>query len=171
MRQHFLAFDRCMGRFYHAIGNLVGVLIGLFALFIILDLGLRLLDLGNLPGMHELVEYALFAGVFLGAPWALRLGAHIRVDLVANALPLSAARWLERALDGFGALIALTLAWYGAKNLAQAYKFGAMQRKTFDVYEWWLLSVFVVSFVLMAIEFASRILRGDQAFAREERGV
>lgn len=155
----FDAFDRMMGKIYHQIGNLVGIAIGLFAILISLDLFLRLLNLGNLPGMQEIVEYLMFAGVFLAAPWALRLGAHIRVDVLVTSLPTAISRVVERILDLLGLVICCTLAWYGWKNLSQAYQFGAMQRKYFDVYEWWLLTIFVICFVLLAVEFISRMIR------------
>jgi len=159
----FARFDALMGRFYYHLGTWVGISIGLFAVSISLDLFLRLLGWGNLPGVQEIIEYALFAGVFLSAPWALRLGAHVRVDLLVSALPKAAATGLERALDIFGAMVCFVLIWFGSINLSQAYAFNSMQMKYFKVPEWWLLTVFVVSFFLLAVEFLSRLLRGGNA--------
>jgi len=156
----FRHLDALMGRLYHQVGNLVGVSLGLFAVAISLDLFLRLLGLGNLPGMQEIIEYALFAGVFLAAPWVLRLGAHVRVDLLLTALPLSLTKILDRVLDGFGLLICLTLVWFGSINLSTSYAFQSMQMKYFNIPEWWLLSVFVTSFSLLAFEFVCRLVRG-----------
>ena len=156
----FRKIDAVLGWVYDQIGTLVGIVIGLFAIAISLDLVLRLFKIGNLPGMQEIIEYVLFACVFLAAPWALRLGAHIRVDVLISTLPERWARFADRALDTVGCIICSALAWYGCRNLAQAYTFNAMQRKYFDVPEWWLLAVFVICFVLLAVEFASRLLRG-----------
>lgn len=159
----FRHLDVLMGHFYHHVGSLVGLSLGLFAVAISLDLFLRLLGLGNLAGMQEIIEYALFAGVFLAAPWVLRLGAHVRVDLLLTALPKGAATLLDRILDAIGLLICLVLIWFSAINLSTSYAFNSMQMKYFNVPEWWLLTVFVLSFSLLALEFLCRLLRGDHA--------
>jgi len=159
----FNVFDARMGRFYHHVGTVVGVSIGLFAVTIALDWLLRLLKLNNLPGLQELIEYMLFAGVFLAAPWVLRLGAHIRVDILVNALPQRLMMALERLLDVLGVIICSTLTWYGIKNLLQAYKFDSVQRKYFNVDEWWLLTMFVICFALLTVEFVSRLIRSGAA--------
>ncbi len=166
----FKRFDALMGHFYHHLGTAIGITIGLFAVAISLDLLLRLLSLGNLPGVQEIIEYLLFAGVFLSAPWALRIGAHVRVDLLLSNLPENASRLLEILLDVFGLAICLVLIWFGTANLNFAYAFNAMQMKYYNIPEWWLLSVFVLSFALLALEFLSRLLRGMAPEADKSAG-
>lgn len=160
MKTSFNIFDALMGRFYDHVGTLVGISIGLFALAISFDLVMRLLSVGSLGGVQEIIEYALFAGVFLAAPWVLRLGGHVRVDLLVSSLSSRASRVLDRLLDLTGAAICIALVFYGTINLRDAYNFGSAQMKYFNVPEWWLLAVFVVSFILLTIEFLSRIIRG-----------
>ena len=157
----FKSLDAFMGRLYSGVGTLVGISIGLFAIAISADLFMRLFSLGNLGGVQEIIEYALYAGVFLAAPWVLRLGAHVKVDLLISALPAGVARVLDKCLDILGFLICSLLIWFGWINLSDAYAFGSMQMKYFNVPEWWLLAVFVVSFVLLALEFLFRLVRGD----------
>ncbi len=159
MNAHFHRVDAGLGRFYDAMGTLAGLSIGLIAIAIVSDLMLRLAALGNLPGMQEIVEYTLFAGVFLTAPWLLRKGAHVRVDLLMQGLPRTGAIVLERAVDVLGFLICCVMVRYSIINLSSAYAFGAEQRKYFSVPEWWLLSVIVFSFALLAIEFLIRFWR------------
>ena len=159
----FDRIDQALGRLYDAIGTLVGIIIGLFAIALSLDLVLRLTEIGNLPGMQEIIEYLLFACVFLAAPWVLRLGSHVRVDLLASGLPPSLATVLDRCLDVVGLATCLILIWFGSVNLSAAYTFGSLQMKYFNVPEWWLLTVFVASFSLLAFEFLSRLLRGGAA--------
>lgn len=168
------AFDRIdafAGKCYHVIGNLIGVTIGLFALVIAADLAMRLLGVGNLPGMQEVIEYFLFAGVFLGAPWVLRLAAHVRVDLIASAVTGTRfGVFMERALDLLGLLVCLILVFYGYKAFAEAVEFGAVQRKTYAMPEWVLILIFEVSFILLSIEFAFRIFRANAPEASSEEG-
>lgn len=163
----FSRLDAFVGRLYSWLGSAFGICIGLFAIAISLDLFLRQFKIGNLPGMQEIIEYLLFAGVFLAAPWVLRLGAHVRVDLVIAGLPKRAARILDRGLDLFGLAICLVLIWFGTINLKDAYTFGSMQMKYFNVPEWWFLTVFVISFFMLALEFLSRFVRGGRPAGAE----
>ena len=70
---------------------MAGVSLGLIALTVTLDVGLRNLGWGNLPWLIEVAEYTLFVSTFLAAPWVLSLGAHVRVDVLVSALPRDAA--------------------------------------------------------------------------------
>ena len=160
------AIGAVSARFVAALGVAVALSIGFFALSIPLDLFLRLARLGNIPWLNEVIEYLLYAGIFLAAPWVLRQGAHVRVDLVQTALPAGMARWLERGLDALGLLICLVLAYYGTLAIADAVANNAIERKTLDVPQWYLLSVFVVSMALVAIEFAIRLARQPDAGER-----
>lgn len=155
--------DRAFGAAYGLVGLAVGLTIGGFALSISFDLALRLFGLGNLSGLNEVIEYLLFAGVFLGAPWVLRQGSHVRVDLLVGNLPPGVATGLERLLDLVGCIICLALLRYGWINLDSAWMFQSMQHKYFAMPEWVLLSVFVACFALLAIEFLFRLLRGGAA--------
>lgn len=156
----FGRLDAGLGKFYHFIGSLIGICIGGFALAIVIDLMMRLMKLGNLPGVQEIIEYILFVCVFLGAPWVLRMGAHIRVDLFVSAMSEQTSKRMAKALDLFGCLVALVLVVFGTQNLKDAYAFQSLQMKYYNVPEWWLLSIFVISFSLIAIEFLARVLRG-----------
>jgi TRAP-type C4-dicarboxylate transport system permease small subunit len=164
----FHLIDAFLGRLYSCIGTLVGLSIAGFALAISTDLLLRNLGLGNLPGVHEIIEYVLFSGVFLAAPWVLRMNAHVRVDLVLGSLPEGAAKVADLALDFLGLIICVTLIWFGSRNLGDAYAFGSMQMKYFTVPEWWLLLVFVISFSMLAFEFFSRMIRGSDTPETDE---
>jgi len=154
------AIDRAFGVAYGLVGLLVGLTIGGFALSISIDLALRLFGWGNLSGLNEIIEYLLFAGVFLGAPWVLRQGSHVRVDLLVGNLPAPLAHGLERLLDLVGCAVCLILVFYGWVSLDSAWMFQSMQHKYFAMPEWVLLSVFVTCFALLAIEFLFRLLRG-----------
>lgn len=155
--------DDGLGRFYRLISNVTGIVIGLFAILIVADLVLRKLGLPLIKGMQEIIEYALYVVVFLGAPWVLRLGAHIRIDIMLSMIGEKRARFFEIILDLVGFVICLLLVYYGVRNLIDAYEFGSAQRQVFVVMEWHLLVIFVLSFVLCALEFLLRIWRGPQS--------
>lgn len=154
-----------------SLGVLVGISIGLFALSIPLDLALRLGNLGNIPWLNEVIEYVLYAGIFLGAPWVLRQGAHVRVDLVSSSIPAGAARRLERGINLLGLGVSVLLCYYGILGMLDAYESNSIQRKTLNVADWYLLLIFVVSMGLVAIEFLLRLFHSGAEIEEERAAV
>lgn len=141
------------------LGAVVGFAIAAMALLITLDVLLRNAGLGNLPWLNEVAEYALYAGTFLAAPWALRQGAHVRVDLLISSVPPAVARVMELLVDAIGAAISGVLLYYGLNAAIGAYLQGSVQYKTLAVPEWWLLSAIPLSALLLAAEFCLRFSR------------
>jgi len=147
-------------RLLHTIGVVVGLCFGSIAVLIPFDMFLRATGLGSLPWLSEVVEYSIFAGVFLAAPWVLADNGHVKVDLLATALPAKAARKLERGLCVLGLIICASFVVIAILGALDAHEFGAMIRRTLVVPEWWLLATFAVAMALMCVEFLIRIV-GD----------
>ncbi|TWT08664.1 TRAP transporter small permease [Reyranella sp. CPCC 100927] len=139
--------------------TLFGLSLGAIIVLICLDVGLRDLGLGSLPWLIELTEYLMYAGTFLAAPWVLRQGSHVRVDILLVAVPKRLAVRLEQAVDLCGLLISLVLLYYGSAVVADAWRSGMVQYKTWYVPEWLLLLAIPVSAALLAAEFVLRVLR------------
>ena len=90
---------------------LVAISIGLIALLIPLNLFLVKTHLGSIWWLFEGVEYSLYFGLFLGAPWVMQQGAHVKVDVLTTALPEQSAKRLEKFLDSAG--LALCIEYEG----------------------------------------------------------
>jgi len=146
-------------RVLEASGMLVGVVYGLIALFMTVDIGIRAANLGALAWLTELTEYLMYAGTFLAAAWTLRKGAHVRVDVLLMLLPRRAAAGLEIAMDALGFAIATVFLWYGSIALADAWRNHNVQYKTWAVPEWLLLAAMPTAAVLLMIEFILRMRR------------
>lgn len=162
-----ILLEAATGRLYRVLGVAVGLIIGAIALAIVLDLGARKLGVPFIGGMQELVEYALFISVFLGAPWVLRENAHIRVDFVSAFMGPAGRRRMGIIVNVIGLTVCLILVYYGWRNLADAYAFKFAQRQYYVVMEWMLLTVFVTSLTLCAFEFALRLYRRHPEFGSE----
>ena len=76
----------------------------------------------------------------MAAPWLLRQGQHIRVDILLRALPGRTAWLLEWAGDILGLACSLYFVWYGWAVLAASYRAGAITIKTLITPEWWMLA-------------------------------
>lgn len=140
-------------------GLAAGFTIAAMALAITVDVLLRNLGIANLPWLLEVSEYALYLTTFLAAPWVLRLGAHVRVDLVLNVVPAPVGKGLEILADILGAAVSLVLFWYGLLAALDSYAVNARFDKELVVSEWWLLMAIPFCSALLAVEFALRLRR------------
>ena len=152
-------FEAAFGGLLSGLIYVVAVSIGLIAILIPLNLLIIKLHWGSMWWLHEAVEYALYAGVFLGAPWVLQQGAHVRVDVIIAALPARAAQWLERIVDGLGSVLCITLFVYGVRMAISEFQDGTLPDKDLRIPTGYMMVVFAVSFALLAIEFALRVRR------------
>ena len=168
-----MAFDRLSGAFGRLLAALA--LLGCAILFammmvIVVDVLLRNLAIPGLPrGLswsNEVSEGMLYLLTLCVAPWLLRQGQHIRVDIVLRAIPPRLAWALEWLGDAIGLATCVVIAGYASQAAWASYKVGAVNIKTLITPEWWWLSPLPLVFVLLAIEMGFRMLR----LARSERG-
>ena len=132
-------------------------------LVIVADVALRNLALPGLPRgidwSNEVSELMLYLTTVLVAPWLLRQGQHIRVDILLTALPPRMAWYLEWVADTLGLACCLFMAWYGAKATWASWSSGALSIKTLVTPEWWSLAPLPAMFVLLSIEMLFRMKR------------
>ena len=159
-----------MDRLSHAYGRflaglaLLGCTILLAMMFIIVaDVALRNLAIPGLPqGLawsNEISELMLYLITMCVAPWLLRQGQHIRVDIVLQALPPQLAWYFEWLGDLVGLACCVVIAWYGTQAAWSSYLSGAVNIKTLVTPEWWALATIPLVFVLLAIEMIFRMIR------------
>jgi TRAP-type C4-dicarboxylate transport system permease small subunit len=138
---------------------LSALLVGFMALTVSADVVLRNLGLGGLPWNIEVSEYILFYSTFLAAPWALRQGAHVRVDVLLQFLPARALRPMEAAADVVGLACSLVLLVFGALATADAFRLHSMILKQLAVPEYWLLAGIPLCGAQLTVEFVLRLRR------------
>ncbi len=158
------------GRLLSALAMVGCALLLAMMLVIVADVALRNIPVPGLPqGLawsNEVSELMLYLITMCVAPWLLRQGQHIRVDIVLQALPSRVAWALEWVGEAIGLLCCLVIAWYSAQAAWASYSSGALNIKTLVTPEWWGLAPLPVVFVLLAIEMLFRMRR----LARAERG-
>jgi TRAP-type C4-dicarboxylate transport system permease small subunit len=154
-------------RFIDLLGVAVALMLLALPALITLDVAVRVLRIGNIKWSVDVSEYLLFFSTFLGAPWLMRLGLHVRVDVLLSALNKGAARRFEQALDLFCIGICGVLAYYGFLAAVDAYRLELKQYKALTVYDWPFHAVFVFTMVLLGAEFVRRMRRPDEAIERD----
>ena len=134
-------------------------------LVIVADVALRNQAIKGLPvGLAwstEISELMLYLITMSVAPWLLRQGQHIRVDIMLQAMPPRTAWRLEWVGDLLGFACCLVIAWFGSQAAWSSYASGAVNIKTLVTPEWWALAPLPLPlvFVLLAIEMIFRMIR------------
>jgi len=140
----------------------------LFAMMVVICVDVLLRNVRLVPGMlgvpwaNEVTEYALYLITMLTAPWLLRQGLHIRVDVLLRAIPARAAWCCEWAVDLLALGCCIAIAWYGVKAVLSSHAIGGMVVKVISVPEWWLLAPLPATFALLAVEILFRMHRLSQ---------
>ena len=154
------ALEAAFGRLLLWLALFACALLLLMMLVICADVLLRNVPIGGwrgLPGANDLSEYTLYLVTMLAAPWLLRQGQHIRVDILLRVLPRRFAWVFEWIFDVLALACCLAVAWYAWKATAASRAAGSITIKTLVTPEWWSLIPLPITFVLLAIEVLFRM--------------
>jgi TRAP-type C4-dicarboxylate transport system permease small subunit len=165
------AFARLYDAVFAAFGIAAALLIGAVALGITVDVVLRNLRFGTFSWMLESCEYAIFVATFLGAPWVLRLAAHVQVDIFVQSAPPGVARALGVFADLIGFATSGTILYYAIAVARGSIRDEARIIKMFIIPEWWVFAVVAFSASMLTIEFARRLAAGFAGIRREGAGL
>ena len=124
----------------------------------------------------DLTEYGLLWSTFLAAPWVLRRGGHVRVEILVDAL---APRWQGRVgltVSIVAALACAILAWRSGITTWSYYEKGQMLARIWQIPRFLPYLAIPVGSALLAAEFlrrASEYYRSPDAEAqlRSRRAV
>jgi TRAP-type C4-dicarboxylate transport system permease small subunit len=151
------------GKLCDALVLVACALLFLLMLVVCADVFLRnvplIASMRGFPAANDLSEAFLYLITLMSAPWLLRQGRHIRVDIVLRAIPPRAAWNCEWIADMLGLACSLAIAWYGVDATLDAYKSGEMFIKAVATPVWWWLALLPVTFLLLAAEFVFRMQR------------
>ena len=148
-------FDALMSAFC----SLFAITFGVFTLMVCVDIVARRFAIASMPWLVEVIEYVMYGGTFLAAPWVLRQGEHVRVDLVLSTVPKAIAIRLEQLVDVLGCFVSLVMCISGVALLIDAYRANFIEFKNLPVPEWVLILPLCMGCAMLAVEFALRFLR------------
>ncbi len=151
--------DAAWARMLTGLALLACALVALMVAVICADVLVRNARLGSLPWATEVAEYTLYLSTFLAAPWLLRQGAHVRMDIVLKTLPPGAAWALELLTDAIAVATCAALTLASAKAAMASAAQGSLVFKIFVFPEWWLITPASVMFGVLSIECLWRMRR------------
>jgi TRAP-type transport system small permease protein len=138
------------------------------------DIVLRNVAGAGFAWANEVSEYALYLMTLLTAPWLLRRGQHVRLDIILVVVPPRVAWLMEAAGDMLGFAVCLVMVRYGLAVALDSARVGAITIKNLVFPEWWLLAPLPGAFVLLAVEFVfrfQRLLTGEASRRSEATSV
>ena len=151
------------GRLLESLALVACAIVFLMMLMICTDVLLRnvelLESLQGLPWSNEISEYVLYLITVLTAPWLLRQGQHIRVDILLRALPARTGWYCEWATDAIALACCIMMVVYGTQATYASYSSHALMIKTLVTPEWWWLAPLPVAFLLLGMEVLFRMQR------------
>ncbi len=151
--------DRLWGQLLAGLALLAGALVALMVVVICVDVFVRNLGLGNMPWAPEIAEYTLYLSTFFAAPWLLRTGGHVRMDMLIKTLPRSMGWALELFTDTVGIVACTALAAASANVAIASARQGSLVFKVLVFPEWWVLTPASIMFGVLAVEFCWRFRR------------
>ena len=155
--------DRAVGALSRVLALVASALLLAMLAIICADVLTRNVALPGLPRgvawSNEVSELLLYLITLLAAPWLLRRGQHIRVDIVLRAIPPAKAWACEWLADVLGFLCCVWMVCYGTRVTWKSFAEGAMSIKTLVTPEWWSLAPLPLAFTLLAIEMLLRMRR------------
>lgn len=156
--------SKSFGKLLDAFALLAALILLVMVAMVTADILLRNLTRTGFPWANEISEYALYMTTLLTAPWLLRRGQHVRIDLVLTMVPARIAWVMEILGDVLGFAVCLVMMRYGIKMTMDSAMLGSITIKNLVFPEWWLLWPLPLCFALLAAEF---VFRFDQIIRSE----
>jgi TRAP-type C4-dicarboxylate transport system permease small subunit len=102
----------------------------------------------------EVCEYFLFAIAFLGAPWLLKKGGHVSIDIIVAQMGPKARIFLGLFSKAMGVLISAIICGFSMVTSWDSYVSGVVVIKTLSIPKYYFLLLIALGYFLLLIEFA-----------------
>lgn len=137
----------------------------IFAMMLMICVDVFLRNVRIVPGMvglewaNEISEGMLYLIALLTAPWLMRKGQHVRVDVLLRVVPARLGWTLEWVVDALAMACCAVITYYGVRAALGSWQAGSLSIKTLVTPEWWLLSVLPLAFLALTLEMSFRMRR------------
>jgi TRAP-type C4-dicarboxylate transport system permease small subunit len=149
----------------YGMAYLAGFLMAAMMVTITLDVVLRNLGYQSSAHFFTFSEYALLMIPCLGAPWLVREKGHIYVEILLMHLGPRARKALTLFIGAACIAVCLTVAWYGFGVTLNDFIRNEKDVRSLDMPRWMVVGWIPLAFLMMAIEFARFLWRGEEVLA------
>ncbi len=151
-------FDRLID----GLAVVAGAMLCALTVLICVDVAGRKPGLFTIPWTLDVAEYTLYIVTFCGAPWVLREGGHISIDLFVERLRPALRHRVALVSHGVGALVSGILLYYSCRVWWVSFSEGVLVHETFVFPEWLLMSLAPPVFLILLVMFV-RFITGASA--------
>ena len=144
---------------------LAGILLVIAVLIVCWEIAMRYFFRQPLVWMVEVCEYILFSIAFLGAPWLLKKGGHVSVDVVTEHMGSKMQKVMRRIALVAGIIVSAIICWFSFVTALDCYKTGVLVTKTINVPKHYFLFLICLGYLGLLLEFARQFfhnLRGTE---------
>lgn len=120
------------------------------------DVAMRYFFNNPMEHVKEITEHLLLLITFLGAAWALKIEAHVKVDLVLNRLIPEVQALINVITSIIGAIVCLALTWYGVQVTLDYFQRGIFYATTLRLPLAPMIAIISLGFLLLSIQFLRR---------------
>lgn len=162
------------GRLFTFLALVAALILLAMTALVTADILLRNVSRLGFAWANEVSEYALYLMTLLTAPWLLRRGQHVRIDIALTFVPARLAWVMEAMGDVIGCAVSLVLVRYGLQMTYDSWRLGSLTIKSLVFPEWWLLAPLPLFFLLLAAEFVfrfDRLMRSERTRRIEATSV
>ena len=107
----------------------------------------------------EVCEYILFGIAFLGAPWLLKKGGHVNVDVVIEHMGKKSQNYMRLLATATGVLISAIICSFSLVTARDCYISGVIEVKTLSVPKHYFLFVIFLGYLFLLVEFARQFFQ------------
>lgn len=115
---------------------IAGLALGTAVVFVVYNVATRYLLGFSSAALGEITRYLVIWSTFFGASRLLRRDEHITIDIVTVRLPRTVQLVLQVVAFTLGAVLCLTLVWYGYLQVHQSFVIGARSTSGLRVPMW-----------------------------------
>jgi TRAP-type C4-dicarboxylate transport system permease small subunit len=154
--------DKLLDGVNSVLAFLAGLLLIFVTVSICVSIMLRALDMQSPLWSVQFNEYSLLWITFLGAPWLLRRGGHVSLDIITRRLSERGAMIMRRVHALLGLGVCGVLSWITIRVTWDHYLRQVMDVRAVDVPKHLILAVVAVGFVLLTLEFLRKLFMAGQ---------
>ncbi|MFH1488426.1 MAG: TRAP transporter small permease [Pseudomonadota bacterium] len=106
----------------------------------------------------EVCEYILFSMAFLGAPWLLRMGGHVNIDIFVAQLSPRRKHFMDLMSASVGIIISFIICWFSITTSYECFSTGVLLTKTLNVPKFYFLMIIALGYFFLLLEFARQFI-------------
>jgi TRAP-type transport system small permease protein len=153
-------FDRYFGHLLSGLAVAGAIVVLLMVGVVTADVLVRAVSPRGIPWSSDASEYGVYLVTLLTAPWLLRRGMHVAIDVLSSRVRGLAAQVLGRLTEAVGLVVCLVITYYGWMMVKHSMAAGSLVIKNVVFPEWIALAPLPVVFMLLAVEFSLGVIRG-----------